>query len=336
MARIDEEYTSVLKSVLSEGVEKKDRTNTGTRSAFGRRIRLNVSEDSFPIITKKRVVFDSIVSELRWFLRGQTHIKPLLDDEVSIWTPNAYDAYLSNFAEMSRQSMVKIHDMDEVADMSEDKVVEMAKKDFDATPLSKSEYVEKIKDRDQKDALGNELGPIYGKMWRSWPVIGYDEPIDQISRVKSSLQDNPDSRRHVVSSWNPQYHGPVETEEAALSPCHVLFQFWSEPGENKRKLHLQMYQRSADMFLGVPFNLTSYSLLLLLMSRATGHEPGRFIWIGGDTHVYQNHLEQCREFIDLPAYNAPSIDLDFETLEDFGVELENYKCGPFIKAPIAT
>jgi len=337
MSQIDKEYTSVLENVLENGVEKGDRTDTGTKSLFGSRIRLDVSEGSFPIITKKHVIFSSIVSELKWFLRGETHIKPLVDDGVSIWTPNAYDAYISNMADMSRQMLNEIHDRENVINMDDDEVLEVAAEDYGYSPLSKSEYEDTIGGRDQRGALGNELGPIYGKMWRSWPVVGGGKSVDQIQRVVDSLRENPDSRRHIVSSWNPQYHGPVEHEEAALSPCHVLFQFWSKPmEEGKRELHLQMYQRSADMFLGVPFNLTSYSLLLVLMSKATGHAPGEFIWVGGDTHIYQNHMDQVEEFIDLPAYDSPTLDIDFESLEEFEVELDNYRCGPFLKAPVAT
>lgn len=337
MAQIDEKYTALLEEILEDGVEKGDRTNTGTRSLFGRQIHLDVSKGSFPIITKKHVIFSSIVSELKWFLRGETHIKPLVDNGVSIWTPNAYDAYLTDMAQMSRQMLNEIHGREDVLDMDDDEVLEVAEEDHGFSPLSKSEYEETIKERDQRGALGNELGPIYGKMWRSWPVVGGGETVDQIQRVVNSLRNNPDSRRHVVSAWNPQYHGPVEHEEAGLSPCHVLFQFWSRPVEDgKRELHVQMYQRSADMFLGVPFNLTSYSLLLVLMSEATGHAPGDFVWTVGDAHIYQNHMEQVREFIDLPTHTSPSLDLEFENLEEFDVKARNYKCGPFLRAPIAT
>ena len=162
MSEIDKEYTKLIEEVLWKEVKKGDRTDTGTISTFGNQIGFGVSEHQFPIITKKRVVFDSIVSELKWFLRGETHIKPLLDDGVSIWTPNAYDAYLSDMAEMSRQSMHEIHDREDVLQMNEDEVLEVAERDYGFSPLSKAEYEDTIKERDQRGALGNELGRMGG------------------------------------------------------------------------------------------------------------------------------------------------------------------------------
>lgn len=335
MAEIDDKYSSVVKDVLENGTRKGDRTDTGTLSIFARRLRLDVSEDAFPIITKKQVIFNSIAKELKWFLKGETHIKPLVDEGISIWTPNAYQAYLDDIADTTKSLLSKKYDED-TSSMDRDEVLEIAKDDYGLRPLSIEDYESEIKEG-VRGMLGGELGPVYGKMWREWPTHNDESPVDQIERVKTSLQDNPDSRRHVVSSWNPEFHGPVGYEKTALSPCHIMFQFWSKPTDGEeRELSLQMYQRSADLFLGVPFNLTSYSLLLVLMSRATGHVPGEFIWTAGDVHLYSNHLEQAKEFLTLQQYEAPKLNLEFSSIKEFDAEIENYEHGPFLKAPIAT
>ncbi len=260
-------YLNLLEHILDEGVEKEDRTGTGTRSVFGHQMRFDLSE-GFPAVTTKKLHFRSVVHELLWFLRGDTSVDYLQEHDVSIW--------------------------DEWAD--ED----------------------------------GELGPIYGKQWRNWETAD-GEGVDQIRRVIRGLKDNPDSRRHVVSAWNVG-----QLEAMALPPCHVLFQFYVAGG----RLSCQLYQRSADVFLGVPFNIASYSLLTSMVARVTGHEPGDFVHTLGDAHLYSNHLEQARTQLEREPYPRPTLRLnpEVDAIDDFSfedVQLENYQHHPAIPAPIS-
>jgi thymidylate synthase len=259
-------YEELLYDVYVNGVEKSDRTGTGTWSVFGRQIRYDLSK-GFPLITSKRVHFKSIAFELLWFLRGESNIRWLQAHGVSIW--------------------------DEWAD--ED---------------------------------GN-LGPVYGVQWRSWPD-GNGGTIDQIQKVIDQIRKNPDSRRHVVTAWNP-----AEVDDMALPPCHALFQFYVADG----KLSCQLYERSADLFLGVPFNIASYALLTHMVAAQTGLEVGEFIWTGGDTHVYKNHetqvLEQLsRSFRPLPKLTLRERDSIFDYVYE-DIQLHEYDPHPGIKAPVA-
>ncbi|MDR1593989.1 MAG: thymidylate synthase, partial [Prevotellaceae bacterium] len=213
------QYLDLLKKILDEGVEKQDRTNTGTKSLFGYQMRFELSE-GFPLMTTKKVHLRSIIHELLWFLKGDTNVKYLHDNKVSIW--------------------------DEWADENGD------------------------------------LGPVYGYQWRSWQTAD-GKHIDQIANVIESIKHNPDSRRHIVSAWNP-----ADLEHMALPPCHVLFQFYVANG----RLSCQLYQRSADVFLGVPFNIASYALLTLMIAQVTNLIPGEFVHTFGDVHIYSNHIEQ--------------------------------------------
>jgi thymidylate synthase len=261
------QYHDLMRDILENGVEKQDRTGTGTLSVFGRQMRFNLQE-GFPLITTKKLHIRSIIVELLWFLRGDTNIKYLHDHNVTIW--------------------------DEWA-----------------------------------DANGN-LGPVYGHQWRSWPTPD-GRTIDQIHQLVERLKSDPDSRRHIVTAWNPS-----DIDKMALPPCHVLFQFYVARG----KLSCQLYQRSADFFLGVPFNIASYSLLTHMVAQQTGYEPGEFIWTGGDVHLYLNHLNQVhlqlsREPFPLPQLRIlrkPDSIFDYR-LEDF--EIVNYQAHPPIKAPVA-
>ena len=216
-----QQYLEFLRRIVDSGVEKGDRTGTGTRSIFGYQMRFDL-HDGFPLVTTKRLHTRSIVHELLWFLHGDTNVKYLRDNGVTIW--------------------------DEWADEN------------------------------------GELGPIYGRQWRSWPSRD-GGAIDQISNVIEEIKRNPDSRRLIVSAWNVDELGKM-----ALAPCHILFQFWVGNG----RLSCQLYQRSADAFLGVPFNIASYALLTHMVAHQTFLEPGEFIWTGGDCHLYNNHLEQAR------------------------------------------
>jgi len=262
----ERQYLELLAELLERGARKSDRTGTGTLSLFGRQMRFALDE-SFPLLTSKKLHLKSIVYELLWFLRGDTNVKWLQERGVTIW--------------------------DEWA-----------------------------------DARG-ELGPVYGYQWRHWKAPDGRE-IDQIAQVVESIRRNPDSRRHMVVAWNP-----ADVDKMALPPCHALFQFYVAEG----RLSCQMYQRSADVFLGVPFNIASYSLLTLMMAEVAGLAPGEFVLALGDVHLYLNHVEQAREQLaraprPFPRMRlAPRKDLFAFRYEDF--TLESYDPHPAIKAPIA-
>ncbi len=261
------QYLDLMKDILDNGAQKGDRTGTGTLSVFGRQMRFDLSE-GFPLLTTKKLHIRSIIHELLWFLSGDTNIKYLKENGVSIW--------------------------DEWADENGD------------------------------------LGPVYGHQWRSWPAPDGSK-IDQISKVIDQIKNNPDSRRHMVSAWNP-----AEVDKMALPPCHALFQFYVADG----KLSCQLYQRSADYFLGVPFNIASYALLVHMFAQQCDLEPGEFIWTGGDVHLYSNHIEQAELQLTRQPLSRPQLVIkrkpesifDYH-FEDF--EIINYEAHPTIKAPIA-
>ncbi len=262
-----QQYLHLLQHILDKGTKKEDRTGTGTISVFGYQMRFDLQE-GFPLLTTKKVHLKSIVHELLWFLKGDTNIKYLKENGVSIW--------------------------DEWADEN------------------------------------GELGPVYGSQWRSWPTPD-GRHIDQISQVVEQLKKNPDSRRIIVSAWNV-----AEIEKMKLPPCHAFFQFYVADG----KLSCQLYQRSADVFLGVPFNIASYALLTLMMAQVCGLQPGEFIWTGGDTHIYSNHLDQVNTQLSRTPGELPQMHINPEitsifdfTYNDF--KLENYHPQPGIKAPVA-
>jgi len=261
------QYLDLLDFVLNNGVHKKDRTGTGTISVFGYQMRFNLNE-GFPVLTTKKLHLRSIIHELLWFLMGETNVRYLRENKVTIW--------------------------DEWTDHS------------------------------------GELGPVYGYQWRSWPKPDGTH-IDQITRVVESIRSNPDSRRHIVSAWNVGY-----IDEMALPPCHLLFQFYVADGY----LSCQMYQRSCDIFLGVPFNIASYALLTQMMAQVTGLKAGEFVHTLGDAHIYLNHIEQVRlqltrTPLPLPVMvlNPAITDIFNFKFEDF--RLENYQSHPHIKGDIA-
>lgn len=262
-----EQYLDLLKKIKSEGALKGDRTGTGTRSIFGYQMRFDLSE-GFPLLTTKKLHLRSIIHELLWFLAGDTNIKYLHDNKVTIW--------------------------------------------------------------DEWASQEGELGPIYGYQWRSWPAPD-GRHIDQIAAVVDSIRNNPDSRRHIVSAWNV-----ADIDAMALPPCHALFQFYVCDG----KLSCQLYQRSADVFLGVPFNIASYALLTMMMAQVTGLRPGEFVHTLGDAHIYLNHMEQVEEQLKRTPRQLPVMKLNPEvkSIFDFKYEdfkLEGYDPYPSIKAPIA-
>jgi thymidylate synthase len=261
------QYLDLMNLVLKSGVEKRDRTGTGTRSIFGHQMRFDLA-DGFPLVTTKKVHLKSIIYELLWFLRGETNVRWLQAHGVTIW--------------------------DEWADAN------------------------------------GELGPVYGYQWRSWPSQ-IDGTIDQISNLVRDLKANPDSRRLIVTAWNP-----ADIPRMALPPCHCLFQFYVAQG----KLSCQLYQRSADIFLGVPFNIASYALLTLMLAQVTGLAPGEFIHTLGDAHLYLNHLEQAKAQLARAPFALPRMVLNPDVRDIFGFryedfKLEDYQAHPAIKAPIA-
>jgi len=261
------QYLDLMNEILEKGAKKTDRTGTGTLSLFGRQLRFDLSE-GFPLVTTKKLHLRSIIYELLWFLKGDTNIKYLTDNGVTIWN--------------------------EWADEN------------------------------------GELGPVYGHQWRSWPAPG-GKSIDQITQVIGQLKQKPDSRRHIVTAWNP-----AEVDKMALPPCHALFQFYVAEG----RLSCQLYQRSADYFLGVPFNIASYALLTFMFAQQCDLLPGEFVWTGGDVHLYSNHIEQARQQLERKPFALPQLNIkrkpesifDYE-YNDF--EILNYQAHPSIKAPIA-
>lgn len=262
-----QQYLDLLDMVLSGGVDRGDRTGTGTRSIFGHQMRFDL-DDGFPVLTTKKLHLKSIIIELLWFLKGDTNIGFLHEHGVSIW--------------------------DEWADENGD------------------------------------LGPVYGYQWRSWPD-GSGGHVDQIENLIKAIKDNPASRRHIVSAWNP-----AQVDEMALPPCHCLFQFYVAEG----RLSCQLYQRSADIFLGVPFNIASYALLTMMIAQVCGLKPGEFVHTFGDAHLYHNHFEQARLQLSRSPGKLPEmrINPDIQELSDFAYEdfgLVGYEAQPSIRAPIA-
>ena len=262
-----QQYLHLMQDILDNGTQKGDRTGTGTLSVFGRQMRFDLSE-GFPLVTTKKLHIRSIIYELLWFLKGDTNIKYLKDNGVTIW--------------------------DEWADEKGD------------------------------------LGPVYGYQWRNWPAPNGGS-IDQITQVLEQIKKNPDSRRHMVTAWNP-----ADVNNMALPPCHALFQFYVADGA----LSCQLYQRSADYFLGVPFNIASYSLLVYMVAQQTGLTPGEFIWTGGDVHLYLNHLEQAKLQLARIPKKLPTLTIQRKpaSLFDYQYEdfiIEQYEAHPSIKAPIS-
>ncbi|WP_124055192.1 thymidylate synthase [Arcanobacterium ihumii] len=268
MAVVNRQYEDLLSDVLANGTVKGDRTGTGTISVFGRQLRYDLANEGFPRITTKFVAMKAVKGELLWFLRGDTNVRWLQENGITIWDEWADDA--------------------------------------------------------------GELGPVYGYQWRSWPTPN-GEHIDQIQQVIDTIKNNPDSRRMIVSAWNV-----ADLEDMALMPCHAFFQFYVANG----KLSCQLYQRSADLFLGVPFNIASYSLLTHMIAQQCDLEVGDFVWTGGDCHIYSNHIEQVKEQISREPYPFPTLELR-KANSIFGYQMadiaasEGYQHHPAIKAPVA-
>ncbi len=297
-------YHDLLRHVMANGNLKGDRTGTGTQSVFGYQMRFNL-EEGFPLLTTKKVHLKSIIHELLWFLQGDTNIGYLVQNGVNIWNEWPFQNYLN-----------------------EKGLSEKLPKHTDAWKAELKQFVEQIKTNKAFADKWGELGPVYGKQWRNF------EGVDQISEVVNTLKTNPNSRRMLVSAWNPK-EVPVMAK-SGLPPCHTIFQFYVANG----KLSCQLYQRSADIFLGVPFNIASYALLTMMVAQVCNLGLGDFVHTLGDAHIYSNHFEQVKTQLDreprvLPTMhiNSSVNDIFSFTYEDF--ELINYNPHPLIKAPIA-
>mgnify|MGYP006083766367 FL=1 len=298
------QYLDLMKHIRDEGVKKEDRTGTGTVSVFGYQMRFDL-EDSFPLLTTKKVNLDSIIHELLWFISGDTNISYLVKNGVNIWNDWPYQSYLK---QTHQEKDYPMHSKE-----WKDKM---------------KKFIEQIKSDDDFAKVYGDLGPVYGRQWRNF------EGVDQLNQVVEDIKSSPDSRRLIVSAWNPK-DIPVMVK-SGLPPCHTLFQFYVSEG----RLSCQLYQRSADVFLGVPYNIASYAILTMMIAQATGLKPGEFIHTLGDAHLYSNHLEQVEEQLARVPFPCPklSINKDKDTIFNFSIsdfELIDYQAHPHIPAPIA-
>ena len=349
MNKIEEQYRGLLGTLLENSIEKSDRTGTGTLSVFGRQIRHNM-KDGFPLLTTKKIAVKTMMTELKWFLKGDTNIKYLVDNGCNIWNGDAYKNYRNKF--------------------------EPAPYQF--TPDTMEEFINKIKTDNKFAKEWGELGPIYGKQWRSWKGNTWLEGntdgtegsylqskhIDQIQNLINELKTNPDSRRLMVNAWNVG-----ELSEMTLPPCHYGFQmytrelsfnerwslyhhtdisalgvsrsywdnFMDDKGIPKRAISLMWNQRSVDTFLGLPFNIASYATLLCLIAEEVNMIPDQLIGNLGDVHLYKNHIEQAREQLTREVYDLPTIEVQMTDIlnGEFDIEVKDYKYHPSIKAPLS-
>ena len=317
MSKIEEQYRGLLGTLLENSIEKEDRTGTGTLSVFGRQIRHSM-QDGFPLLTTKKMAVKTMMTELKWFLKGDTNIKYLVDNRCNIWNGDAYKNFLKNSVPHDHQETME-------------------------------EFIERIKTDDEFAKKWGELGPIYGKQWREWKKYKWDkidfeyrtEYVDQIQNLINDLKNNPDSRRLMVSAWNVG-----ELDEMVLPPCHYGFQVYTRkttreekitnPGKY-RAISLMWNQRSVDTFLGLPFNIASYAALLCLIAEEVNMVPDQLIGNLGDVHLYKNHEDQAREQLTREMYDLPTIEFTNVNLLDgeFDYEVKDYEYHPTIKAPLS-
>lgn len=310
-------YQELLQDILTNGTKKEDRTGTGTISVFGRQMRFDLSE-GFPLVTTKRVPFRLIASEMLWFIKGDTNIRYLLQHNNHIWNEWAFKKWvesadytgpdMSNFGLRSQQ--------DETFKLQYDEQMDV--------------FVKRVLEDDQFAKQYGELGDVYGKQWRDWTTT-QGGTIDQLKEVIQMIKTNPDSRRLIVSAWNPE-----DVPSMALPPCHTMFQFYVAEG----KLSCQLYQRSADTFLGVPFNIAGYALLTHLIAHECGLGVGEFVHTIGDAHIYTNHMDQIQTLLNRVPRELPTLKLNstVASVFDFDVsdiEMMDYNPHPTIKAPVA-
>ncbi len=316
MNSFDKAYHDLCKRVLEEGENKDDRTGTGTISIFGHQMRFDLSE-GFPLLTTKKVSFKLIATELLWFIKGDTNIRYLLQYKNNIWNEWAFKKWVESndydgpdMTDFGRRSLV------------DDEFNEQYKAQL-------AIFKDKILNDDDFMIKYGDLGNVYGKQWRDWKDQD-GKRFDQLKTLIENIKQNPNSRRHIISAWNP-----TEIDTMALPPCHTLFQFYVKDG----KLSCQLYQRSADIFLGVPFNIASYSLLTHLIAKECGLEVGEFVHTFGDAHIYKNHIDAINEQLSRDSYDAPKLNINTDKslfdIEYEDLEIDGYESHPSIKAPIA-
>lgn len=309
-------YRELVRTVLETGFKKEDRTGVGTLSLFGYQMRFDLSE-GFPLLTSKRVPFGLIKSELLWFLKGDTNIRYLLEHNNHIWDEWAFAKYVKSSSYVG-------------PDMTNFGLRAPKDPEFNQVYQAEmSKFQEKVLNEPEFAAEFGDLGDVYGKQWRSWEMRN-GETLDQIAHVIQQIKQTPDSRRLIVSAWNPE-----DIPNMALPPCHTLFQFYVQDN----KLSCQLYQRSADIFLGVPFNIASYALLTHLIARETGLEVGEFVHTLGDAHLYLNHLEAAETLLEREPKALPTLviegDAAIHQIASEDIKVEGYQPHPTIKAPIA-
>lgn len=308
----DTPYLDLMIKILRDGTHKGDRTGTGTISLPFQQMRFDLSDNKLPLLTTKKVFTKGIIHELLWFLDGDTNIKYLVDNGVNIWNEWPHAAYVKQTGE----------------------------------DVSLGEFIRRVREDDVFAQKWGDLGPVYGYQWRSWPKvesmvfdIESDTPmmapvmtgVDQIATIIDQLRTDPNNRRIILSAWNV-----AQLDKMKLPPCHAFVQFWSDGEE----LRCHLYQRSADFFLGVPFNIAQYSMLTFMIAHVTGLKATEFVWTGGDVHIYNNHIEQCHDQLSRVPFQSPSFHLnpDVKEIDDFTFDdfhIEGYECHPAIKAPVS-
>lgn len=315
----DQEYLRVMREIYEKGVVKSDRTGTGTKAVFSRQMRFDLSDGSFPLLTTKKIFTRTMLEELFWMLRGETNIRPLVLRNVHIWNEWPFALYLKKHG-------IGIRDL--------------SKEEWN---IRMEEFIERIKVDEQFALEHGELGPVYGSQWRKWRTFTEwgdsqhfieGEPIDQVAELIDQIKKNPDSRSMIVTAWNPAEYKWLRAN--SLPPCHMMFQCFVTNG----KLSLDLTQRSCDFFLGVPFNVPSYSAFLLMLAHMTGLQPGEFIWNGKDVHLYLNHTEQVEEQLSRTPKPSPKIAIigSVDHIEDFSIEnfdITGYSPDPHIPAPVS-
>ncbi|MFW5411405.1 thymidylate synthase [Aerococcus urinaeequi] len=311
------QYLDFLQHILDNGQDKSDRTGVGTRSVFGYQMRFDLSE-GFPLLTTKKVPFGLIKSELLWFLKGDTNIRYLLENNNHIWDEWAFKRWVESDAYQGPD--MTDFGLRADADPEFKKIYQEVKQEFCQRVLEDDDFAKEF----------GELGNVYGKQWRHWETREGDA-IDQIANIIDQLKHNPDSRRIILSAWNPE-----DVPDMALPPCHTMSQFYVQDS----KLSCQLYQRSGDAFLGVPFNIASYALLTHLLAREAGLEVGDYVHTFGDAHIYNNHFDQVNEQLSRQPLDLPTLEIGGEgksifDLEKDDIKVKGYKAHDAIKAPVA-